>query len=121
MSEEKAEYQTTAVYGDPFGITDVFAAHLDLSLAGGMHPEEASKAAWAAVQGHIASYSFIDASSKGSDGPSYQMVRKRGTGGEQSSPKLKYCDEPCEDARNRVTCRCLIFGRKSAGGEAVKP
>jgi hypothetical protein len=80
MSEEKALYEVGSKIHpmplDRFGITECFAVHLDLCLVT-MHPEEASRAAFAAVQGYLKSYSFIDTTTKASEGCSYQMVRKR--------------------------------------------
>lgn len=66
---------------DRFGITEVFAVHLDLSLAN-MHPEQAFEAAAAATRAYLKSYRFIDVSTKGEGGAQYRMVRKREAGGD---------------------------------------
>jgi hypothetical protein len=59
---------------DRFGIVQIFAAHLDLSLET-MNPPEAFEAAQHATRHHLKSYSFIPISAKG-EGVEYQMRRK---------------------------------------------
>lgn len=60
---------------DVFGITHVFATHLQVSLAN-MHPQQAARVAFAAVQGYLASYKFVNMSSKGERMPRYRMFPK---------------------------------------------
>lgn len=61
---------------DPLGAVEVFATHLDLSLQHS-HPEQAARSAFAAVEGYLKSYKFINTGHKGSEGPSWRMVQKR--------------------------------------------
>lgn len=81
MTEQVHTPEPSSELTDPFGIVSVFAAHLDLSLAI-MSPPEAFEAAQHATRAYLKSYSFIDVNSKGSEGPQYRMIRKRGAEGD---------------------------------------
>lgn len=60
---------------DVYGMTHVFATHLQVCLTH-MHPIQAARAAAAAVEAYNASYKFINMSSKGERMPRYQMFPK---------------------------------------------
>jgi hypothetical protein len=62
---------------DKYNIINVFAGHLLFSLEH-MHPEEAFEAAQNATRSYLKSHTFIDLSTKLSEGPpQYKMVAKR--------------------------------------------
>ncbi len=65
---------------DNFGIVAVFSAHLDLSLETS-HPEQAAKAAYAAVDAYLKSYQFALMNHKGTNVPEYRMIHRKPNGG----------------------------------------
>ncbi len=63
---------------DEFGITEVFAGHLEMNLTH-MRPEQAFEAAQHAVRAYLRSYEFVPLNQyKGSTGPvQYRMVVRK--------------------------------------------
>lgn len=60
---------------DPHGITEFFAAHLEVNLRT-MHPADASRAAAKSLEAFLANSQFISLSHKGSAGPQYVRREK---------------------------------------------
>ena len=71
------------INADPHGITEFFAAHLEVNLRT-MHPAEATRAAAKSLEAFLANSQFISLSHKGSIGPQYIRREKslhKGGGG----------------------------------------
>lgn len=63
-------------HGDPHGIVDVFARHLNANLDI-MDPDAAARQAMAAVDGYLRGSKFIDVSTKTTSGKQYIRVDRR--------------------------------------------
>ena len=73
---EQMKNVTSVERADRFGITAVFAAHLDLSLSH-MHPAQAFEAAQHAARAYLASHDFVEVGTKEDGTPEYRMMALR--------------------------------------------